>query len=185
MNNNMLDIDSRNDELKISLKKNEVFDLFYIFMLIMLGFMHIILIFFVFNSIINDGIMAIKVVFVIIGVLMFWNVNKQFRMILLFVKGKEEVRINKDSIYYKSEFGMIKKQTHFRIDKIKKFELVKLGNDMVSQYSKIFSKIKYGMIEISVSKKNKIVIGQYLEQEDLELLHRQLENRIQLIHNNN
>ncbi|WP_157963326.1 hypothetical protein [Algoriphagus litoralis] len=141
---------------------------------------HVIIGLFILNSIRNDGILGIKVVFVIIGLVMLWSVNKQLREILIFVKGNEEIKIDNDFVHYSGTFGLFKKSLSIRLKNIKKIDLTPLGTDKLSQSSNMFTQMKYGMISIEKSKRKRISFGQSLEKQELENLYTEIEKKIKL-----
>lgn len=177
---NNLKMQSDPDSLKIQIIKDSEFNFFHIFMLSIMTIGHVIIGLFILNSIRNDGILAIKVVFVIFGLVMLWSVNKQFREILVFVKGKEEIKIDDDSVHYIGKYLLFKKSLSIKLNNIKNLDLKPLGTDKFSQSSNMFTQMKYGMISIEKSKRKKISFGQSLEKQELENLYTEIKKKIKL-----
>ena len=70
--------------------------------------------------------------------------------------------------------------TSFKLNKIKRFELIKPGKDKFSQSSNMFLQMKYGMIVLGISGRNKIAFGQSQTMKELELLIEELTKKITL-----
>ncbi|WP_192348622.1 hypothetical protein [Algoriphagus sp. Y33] len=180
MENSQLKIISNSEFLKFQIEKGSEFNFFHMFMLSIMTIGHVIIGLFIFNSISNDGIFAIKVAFVIFALIMLWSINKQLRGVLVFVKGREEIEIDEECINYKGEFGIFKKALSMKLNKIKKLDLIPLGTDKISQSSNMFTQMKYGMITIEKSKRKKISFGQSLEKQELENLYTEIKKRIKM-----
>jgi hypothetical protein len=176
----LVNIETRGDTLAVRLVKPTQPDVFFIFAAILAAAGQIIIALFIFNCIWNDGVIAAKILFVILGLAMLRVLNMQFRSLLLAMKGEEEIRINDHSITYISKFGLIKKQVSFENNEIQKIELIKLGNDKTSQLSKRLLKFKYGTIVISAASKVNITFGQALERQGLERVYNALKLKIEL-----
>jgi len=67
MDSNYLKIDSDLKSLKFQIKKDSGLNFIHVFLLSLLTYGHVIIALFIFNSIRNDGIIEIKVAFVIFG----------------------------------------------------------------------------------------------------------------------
>lgn len=180
MKENYLNIDSTPGRLMVRIKKDSGFNVFHLFMLSLMTIGHVICALLIFNSIRNDGIMGIKVAFVIIGILGLWSVNKQLRYILVFVRGSEVIEVDNYSFKYTGVFGPIKKNIEFKLSEIRKFELAELGTDKFAQSSNMFTQMKYGMIVVGKSRRKSCGFGQSLKKEDLIELYKELKKKIQL-----
>ena len=180
MDSNYLKIDPDLKSLKFQIKKDSGLNFFHIFMLSLLTIGHMIIALFIFNSIRNDGIIAIKVAFVIFGLFGLWTVNKQLREILIFIKGNEVIEIDDNSVHYNGKFGIFKKTLSLKLNEIKRIELTPLGVDKFSQSSNMFTQMKYGMIVLEKSRRKKIAFGQSLDKQDLETLFTEIEKKIKL-----
>ena len=178
MQSNNLKIQSDPKSLKIQIEKDSEFNFFHIFMISIMTIGHVIIGLFILNSIRNFGVLGIKIVFVIFGLVMLWSVNKQLREILIFVKGNEEIKIDNDFVHYCGAFGLFKKSFSIKLKNIKKMGLTPIGTDKLSQSSNMFTQMKYGMISIEKSKRKKISFGQSLEKQELENLYTEIEKKI-------
>lgn len=178
IDSNYLKMDSELDSLKFQIKKDSNFNFFHILMLALLTIGHVIIAFFIFNSIRNDGILPIKVIFVIIGLFGLWTVNKMLREVLIFIKGNEEIEIDDDSVHYTGEFGIFKKTLSIKLNTLKSIKLTPLGEDKISRNSNMLTKMKYGMIVLEKSKREKISFGQSLNEEELETLFAEIQKKI-------
>ncbi|MBT30260.1 MAG: hypothetical protein CMO01_11420 [Thalassobius sp.] len=173
-------MESDTSGFKFQIEKDSEFNFFHMFMLSLLTIGHVITGVFIFNSTRNDGISVIKVVFVIFGSIMLWSVNKQLRVILIFVKGKEEIKIDDHFVHYMGEYGLLKKSLSIRLNKIKKLNLTLLETDKFSQISNMFAQMKYGIITIEKPKRKIISFGQSLDKQELENFYKEIETRIKL-----
>jgi len=180
MKENYLNIDSTPGRLMVRIKKDSGFNFFHLFMLSLMTIIHVMIALFIFNSIRNDGIMGIKVAFVIIGILGLWLINKQLRYILVFVRGSEVIEVDNLSFKYTGVFGPIKKSLEFKLSEIRKFELAEMGTDMFAQSANMFTQMKYGMIVVGKSRRKCCGFGQSLKKEDLIELYKELKKKIQL-----
>ncbi|MAX81665.1 MAG: hypothetical protein CL843_16000 [Crocinitomicaceae bacterium] len=180
MDSNYLKIDSDLKSLKFQIKKDSALNFFHVFMLSLLTIGHVIIALFILNSIRNDGIIVIKVAFVLFGLLGLWTVNKQLREILIFIKGTESIEIDDNSVRYNGAFGIFKKTLSLKLHEIKRLELTSLGTDKFSQSSNMFTQMKYGMIVLEKSRKRKIAFGQSLNKQELETLYAEIEKKMKL-----
>lgn len=182
MKNSHLEIISDSRFLKIRIEKDTRFNFFQTFMLSIITIGLVIIGLFIFNSIRNDGILAIKVAFVIFGLILLWSQSKQLQEILVFIKGNEEIKIDAAAIHYYGEYGLFKKSLSIKLNDIKKLKLTSIGTDKYSQSSNMFTQMKYGIISIEKSKRKKISFGQSLEKLELENLFMEIEKKVK--HNN-
>lgn len=173
-----LNIETNSGVLTVIITKAAGPSAFYIFILLLFGIGHLLIAFFIIKSIRTEGAMAMRIAFVILGLVGLAVINKPFREILLFVKGKERISVDNTSILYKNEVAFIKKQTAYKLHEIQKLELVELGAHPTSQSSKKLLKIKYGTVVISMSNGSTITCGQTLDKEDIITLHKALELKI-------
>jgi hypothetical protein len=183
MTNRLLNIDINPNGLKIDILKDARFNVFQIWLIIVLFGGHVMCIIFIFNSIRNDGIIGIKILFVVIGMYLLSKIHKNLRDFLIFFHGKEEIWIDKNSINYHGKLGLLKKKVRFKLDEIKYLEFTSADTSKYSKYANTFMNIKYGTITLGKSKRRSLTIGQSLCKTDLELLFDRLKNKISLYKN--
>jgi hypothetical protein len=111
--------------------------------------------------------------------LIFWSTKHQYKTFLLPLKGKDELLIMGDTILFESSYWKLKKRFFIEIKDIKKMGTYNdpkgLVGSMASQMVSMFFSVKYNAIYIYKSKRKQIIIGQSLEKEDFEKLHKALE----------
>jgi len=171
---NSIEFDSVNEQLKVIIKKDSEFNFLHIVTIILTLIGLVIFALFTLNSILNDGIIGIRIIFVILGLLTLRSLTNHLKNTILLIKGEEEIIINNTSFYYTVSWGPIKKSVCYKINKIKIFELHTIGMDMLTQSSNVFFQIKYGMIGLGKSKKRSISFGQSLEKEEIVRLYNEL-----------
>jgi len=132
-----------------------------------------------YNSITNDAGIGAKVVFSLFGILGLWSINSQLKQQLFFVKGKDELVIENGRLNVMRKFGFLKSKKRYKLHRFKKVVLNVKDEGSFIQIGNMFG-VEYGTIVLGKSKRNSVVIGQFLKKEDLLKIYDELKERMSI-----
>ncbi len=119
-----LNIQNTPDSLCIRLTRKGDVDSFHSFMTGILCFGLLVIVAFIYKSVVADGIFSIQVLFVVVGVYGLFSVNRQLRRLWLFLAGHDTVEVKEGLFTFSSSFGIWKRHVVMRVADIQGIELV-------------------------------------------------------------
>ena len=166
------------DSLRIRLSRKGQIDGFHSFTTAILCFGLVVISAFIYKSVVGDGVVAIQVLFVLMGAYGLFSVHQRLRGLWLFHAGHDTVEVKAGLFTISSNFGIWHRRLIMRVADIQGVELVENPYPSITAARGWRPDTSASVIRIWRSKKTQCFIGQFLGPQERAELYEVLSRRL-------
>ncbi|MEZ4788707.1 MAG: hypothetical protein R2811_01685 [Flavobacteriales bacterium] len=166
------------DALFIRLSRKGDVDGFHSFTTAILCFGLLVISAFIYKSVVTDGVVAIQVLFILVGTYGLFSVNRQLRRLWLFHAGHDIVEVKEGLFTYSPTFGIWRRRLRMRVADIQGVELVENPFPSIAAVGGGRPETRTRVIRVWRSNKTQCFLGQFLGAEERTELYDTLRIRL-------